>query len=213
MPGRHIGIVTGSLDRIRNVDVWVNSENTDLEMARCAELSVSALIRYLGAEKTAGRVTKDSIQDYLRIYSDGIAPGSVVRTEPGRLADRGVRLILHAATAFGEPGSGYSPIKNLPGCVTACLEEFTSFASEQDEGDKPRSILLPLFGTGTARGDLRSAANKLLETAVAFLHDRGEAATDVWFLAYSQRQLNVCRSVLDADRTLNRRPGTRNPYV
>jgi hypothetical protein len=45
---RYIGIVTGDLFRVRCAEVWVNSENTAMRMARVDEFSVSAIIRYQG---------------------------------------------------------------------------------------------------------------------------------------------------------------------
>lgn len=213
--GRRIGLVTGSIEQVYGVDVWVNSENTGLEMARTCDASVSALIRGLGAEKLpSGRIAKDWIQDELREKApDGIPPGAVLSTQPGKLDEFGVRYVIHAATVVGEPGNGFSPIRNLPACITASLREFDALADKN--GSVPiRSILFPLFATGTARGDLRQAAGRVLETAITYLQDRADTKVrDVWFLAYTPRQLSVCRSVLDAKtEDLESSSGRRSPY-
>lgn len=52
-----IGIVIGDLRNVDFVDIWVNSENVDMQMSRFHERSVSGLIRYEGAQRDqAGRV-------------------------------------------------------------------------------------------------------------------------------------------------------------
>src|SRR5258708_2136382 len=50
-PHRQVGIVTRDLRRVRCADVWVNSENTQMTMARIDEFSVSSIIRYQGAQR------------------------------------------------------------------------------------------------------------------------------------------------------------------
>src|SRR5215475_10444289 len=66
-PACRIGVITGSIRRVRCADIWVNSENTDMEMSRFTDFSVSGIIRYWGARRDqAGRVTGDLIGDALR---------------------------------------------------------------------------------------------------------------------------------------------------
>jgi len=50
-PGRILGIATGNLADVRKgiADVWVNPENTNMEMARAYDPSISGMIRYYGA--------------------------------------------------------------------------------------------------------------------------------------------------------------------
>ncbi|HYT88023.1 MAG TPA: hypothetical protein VEL76_04830, partial [Gemmataceae bacterium] len=53
-----IGLITGDIQNVRkDVDVWVNSENTNMQMARPFENSISGVIRYHGSEKAEGQVT------------------------------------------------------------------------------------------------------------------------------------------------------------
>jgi len=40
-------MITGDIQNIKEIDVWVNSENTNMQMARHFERSISAIIRYL----------------------------------------------------------------------------------------------------------------------------------------------------------------------
>src|SRR4051794_15504168 len=48
---RTIVIVTGDLLDVRDVDIWVSSENTNMQPARYHDRSISALVRYYGAAK------------------------------------------------------------------------------------------------------------------------------------------------------------------
>src|SRR5262249_52942775 len=46
-----LGIKTGEILKVTGVDIWVNSENTDMMMDRIIGRTISANIRYGGAEK------------------------------------------------------------------------------------------------------------------------------------------------------------------
>jgi len=109
---RMVGIVTGDIRRARNIDVWVNSENTGMAMARFEEYSISAIIRFDGATlDESGRVVDDQIATEL---TDKLAdrtpvpPGTAVVTGSGELTRRyGVRYVIHVAAVYGEPGEGH----------------------------------------------------------------------------------------------------------
>ena len=84
VPGKRIGIVTGNLRhanlnaRLRNepIDVWVNSENINMAMARPYEGNISGLIRYLGARRDeTGTIVKDVIADELMKKMRGASGG------------------------------------------------------------------------------------------------------------------------------------------
>jgi transcriptional regulator with XRE-family HTH domain len=56
---RRIGIITGSIRHVRDADIGVNSENTDMQMSRFEEYTISAIIRYDGARRdSAGRCSR-----------------------------------------------------------------------------------------------------------------------------------------------------------
>jgi len=60
---KRVCLVTGDLENIKNLaDIWVSSENTNMQMARYYDRSVSGVIRYLGAKKGRhGHVVDDTI--------------------------------------------------------------------------------------------------------------------------------------------------------
>jgi hypothetical protein len=125
---RHVGFITGSIHNIKDVDAWVNAENTQLEMGRTHEDSVSAMIRYYGARRnSAGYVVEDVIGDALLSRKGdfwSVEPGMVISTPPGQLGPcNNVKAVLHVAALSGEPGRGYLPIRDHPGCVARALQE------------------------------------------------------------------------------------------
>ncbi len=66
LDNKRIGMITGDIVYVEHVDVWVNPENTRMEMARVHEDSVSASIRYHGGKRNArGNLTRDLIGDMI----------------------------------------------------------------------------------------------------------------------------------------------------
>jgi hypothetical protein len=111
-PNRRINVITGDIKGWPGIDVWVNSENTNMQMARFYDRSLSAMIRYEGAEKDDnGEIVRDTIALELAAAlgdRESVTPGTVYVTSAGALAaTRGVKKIFHAATTQGFPGSGY----------------------------------------------------------------------------------------------------------
>ncbi len=200
-PERQLCVTTGDIQRIKGIDIWVNSENTQMQMARWFDGSVSGAIRYLGAEKNAaGLVTQDLIADELtRIvgHQTTVAPATVIATGSGVLArTHGVKQIIHAASVAGAIGKGYLPIANVSDCVANALALADS-PELQPLGAS--SILFPLLGGGTARGDLKLLVAPLIEAALEYLRaNPASTIRRVHFMAYSEAELAACCSVLDS---------------
>ncbi|MFI7545283.1 macro domain-containing protein [Actinoplanes sp. NPDC049599] len=203
---RRLAVVTGDIRQVRCADVWVNSENTEMEMARVHEFSVSAIIRYEGARHDPrGRIAEDLIQHELsaRVAAHRpVEPGSVVVTGPGELHRRnGVRHLLHVAAVYGEPGSGFHQMNEVSRCITNALQAAEKL--ETPDGDR-LTVLFPLLGAGSAGGDLRRTATQLIHAARNYLS--AAAATrigTVFFLAYTDVELRACQVAL---RTAGLRP-------
>ena len=195
VPGKQIGMITGDIQNIKEIDVWVNSENTNMQMARHFERSISAIIRYLGAKKdVAGRVTDDLIANELRALAgtSDVPPGVVIPTGAGELQkSHNVKKIFHAAAVIGQPGRGYMPITDINECVRNALERVDS-ADMVDEDI--HSILFPLMGTGTTRLSALGIANLLIDTAVSYMEENPESKIDkIYFLAYNEQDLEICQ--------------------
>ena len=197
--GKTVGIVTGDLKKVKGIDVWVSSENTDMEMARHFDRSISSVIRYYGAKRDkAGVVVQDLISDDLAevVQTSRVPPGLVVSTTAGELERRnGVKRIFHAAAVQGQIGRGYTPIAEIADCVQNALE----LADEDEFEDLGlTSMLFPIMGTGTGRADIRTTAHKLIHAAVGHLKRHPPCRIDrVYFIALNEEQFGACQYVLD----------------
>ena len=197
---KRIALIAGEIQGVTVADIWASSENTNMQMARYYDRSISGTIRYLGAKRdVAGNVTEDTIANELGQIMDknlSVQPGTVLVTGAGELSrNHKVKKIFHVASVQGQVGSGYRPIDNIGSCVTNALKR-------ADSADlKPlglRSILFPLFGSGTANGPLKEFAERLLQAAITYMETAKASAIDcVYFLTWTDVELETCRGILD----------------
>jgi len=196
-----VGIVTGDLRNVDFVDIWVNSENVDMQMSRFHERSVSGLVRYEGADRdNTGRVLNDRVADELAravLDQTPVTAGTAIATSAGRLTETNrVRHVIHSAAVLGEPGTGYRPVRGLDRCVREALR----LAEQLGDDQKPRSIIFPLLGTGAGGAEPLATARTLIGAAVDYLRATPNSKiTTVFFLAYTDWELSACR---DAMRSL-----------
>jgi O-acetyl-ADP-ribose deacetylase (regulator of RNase III) len=194
-----IALITGEIENVTVADVWVNSENTNMQMARHYDRSVSSLIRYLGARKDrSGQVSKDVIADELAKCMEGkrsVDPGVIVVTGAGELTKSNkVRKIFHAAAVVGQIGKGYTPINDVGRCVTNALQRMDSPALRSAN---LRTILFPLMGTGVGGGERKAKASQLITAALQYLRARPTSVVQtVYFLTWSQVELETCQRIL-----------------
>jgi O-acetyl-ADP-ribose deacetylase (regulator of RNase III) len=194
-PGKQIGYITGNMRNVNHVDIWVNSENTNMQMARHYEFSISATIRYEGATKDGnGYVVDDLIAKDLRKVTRGrdCQPGTIMVTTAGELErSNNVKRIFHAAAVIGEPGGGYQPIKNVAQCVRNALKKADA---EELAPLEMHSILFPLMGTFTARASAQEMANKLIDEALEYVKQNPNSRIDkIYFLAYTEQDRAICQ--------------------
>ena len=200
VPGKQIGIITGDLQNVKEVDVWVNSENTNMQMARPYERSISGVIRYMGAKKNkAGKIKEDTIAQELFDGMEGetsVDPGTVLYTGAGDLTEtNGVKKILHAASVIGQVGMGYSTIEKITECIRNSLEVLDD--PKKLANDNLKSILFPLMGTGTSKGDAQEVAADLIDEAIAYLEENPDSKVEkVYFLAHSEQDLELCERIM-----------------
>lgn len=203
-PECRLGLVTGDRENLRYGEVWVNSENTDMQMDGYYGRSTSATIRYLGARKdpATGLVTEDTIGNALAAAvgnATRVAPAHVLVTPPGELRANGVKHIFHVAAVEGEPREGYRPIERIERCVTSAIRR-----AGQLEDDPPATILFPIFGTGPAGADLADHATRCFGAAVDALETDlgGNALHTAYFYVWTDTDLEICRAVIAADDRL-----------
>lgn len=196
--GRCIGFATGDYEELRVGEAWATSENTNMQMDSYYGRSTSATVRYLGARKHAvsGRVVEDTIANLLTAKLEGeleVEPATVVVTEPGSLRRQGVKWIFHTASVVGQPREGYRPIVQIERCVRNALAKADG---EEVSADPPKSILLPIFGTGPAGGNLEEHLRKFLATALAYLKAQEQShLRAIYFYVWSDLDLETCLRV------------------
>jgi O-acetyl-ADP-ribose deacetylase (regulator of RNase III) len=210
---KELWLVTGDLRHVNlnpalhsePIDIWVSSENINMQMARVFDRSVSALIRYLGARKDdIGEIAEDCIADELRARMRGrqqVNPGTVVTTSSGWLQHtHKVRRIYHAATVYGTIGGGFFPIARIENCITAALAQADIESELEENENRPPygSILFPLLGTGTGAGSLIDSAKKQLGAAISYMRARASVSKlkRVCFLAPTAPVLDAMRLAL-----------------
>jgi O-acetyl-ADP-ribose deacetylase (regulator of RNase III) len=210
-PGKKIGIITGDIQYVRKVDVWVNSENTNMQMSRYFERSISGTIRYLGAKKNeARRITEDVIANELhaKVGSLGaVDAGAVIATGAGDLTKtHNVKKIFHAASVQGQVGRGFHPIPDIHVCIRSALELVDSPEMADTE---IQSILFPLMGTGQSGLSAQTVTDRLIDTAIAYLEQCEESRIkEVYFLAYSEQDLELCKHKFIYDSRIKTPEGT-----
>lgn len=199
-PDKRLGLVTGDREDIKVGDVWVNSENTEMQMDRFYGDSTSATIRYLGAKKDpeTERVVEDLIANELaqKVQSGtGVDPAAVVVTGPGELRrTNNVKWVFHVASVIGQPREGYQPIARIEQCVTNALRRADN---ERFREDKLKSVLFPIFGTGPSKGDVETHATRCFAAAVDYLEARADSSIEAaYFYVWSEQDLEACRRVV-----------------
>lgn len=225
-PGLIVGYKTGRIDDIKDVDIWVNSENTNMLMDRFIGTSISGRIRFLGANRDDDdNVIEDTIAEALR---RAVGPrarvriGTVLATESGNLrATNHVHRIFHVATV--EAPTPGAPIRgsreHLPQCVRALLGH-----GERENKRTWRillrgvlrlrdneSILIPMMGAGAGGLSLDDVAQLIIPAAIEHLRSvELPTLKEVYFLAFRSPDRDACERVLEqycADGTLNRLDG------
>lgn len=200
---RYLGIITGDVRRVRCADIWVNSENTEMQMARFNEFSISSIIRYEGAVRDdLGRVVDDRIADELRLKVAGrwpVPPAAAVVTGSGELSRWGVSHVVHVAAVQGEPGAGFRQIQEVGRCVISVMTEVDKI----DTSPRPQTILFPLLGAGQGGGELEATVSALAGAAIDYFSSVVQTRiSTVYFLAYTDVELAACEKVLVANKRL-----------
>jgi ADP-ribose pyrophosphatase len=192
-----LGIKTGNIRATKDVEVWVNSENTDMMMDRYFGRSVSATIRSLGAKKLEdGRsIAEDTIGKALAAQMRNrsfVKPGTVIRTTAGELQrTHNVRQIFHVASVAGNAGMGFSTsLANFELSIDNVLK---AISAER----RYRSALVPIFGTGQGGYLVDQVAPLLVKRALAFFRENPKSPLrEIYFLAYSEGDLDILRNAI-----------------
>jgi ADP-ribose pyrophosphatase len=203
--GPVIGFKIGDIGNVHGVDVWLNSENTDMVMDRFFGRSISSRVRYLGAEKSGDdRIVGDTIANELRTALGGeffIKPGDHLVTGPGylRYAPHKVRRIIHVASVQGAVGRGMvaDAIVSRDG-VTKALMKVHKLNEGMRASKRYRSILIPLLGAGQGGVKAADIADAIVPAVIDFLTAHQDTALEkIFFAAYSDWDYRVLARALN----------------
>jgi ADP-ribose pyrophosphatase len=204
-----IGYKTGSIDRIRDVGIWVNSENTDMMMDRFLGRSISASIRYLGANKDENEnVVEDTIEDALRSavgQRAHVKIGTVLVTESGSLkTTHNVERIFHVASVEGV-GAGRG-VKADPEKLVLCIDRLLKRVDEENgrlwnswlRRPALESILIPMFGAGDGGLPVQEVARRIIPPAIEYLqYTNRPTLKEIYFLAFTMADRIACDELLE----------------
>lgn len=196
---RQLCLLTGDLRNVtEQIDLWANSENTNMQMARFYDRAGSAMVRYLGAEKDqTGRVTRDLIAEELAQAmgtQSWVPPGTVIVTGSGALSGRGVKRLLHVAAVEGHLGGGYRPVPDIALCVDMVLARSDDTTLD---AIAPRSLLLPLLGTGSGGAPLHEAIGRLFDSIIGYFQRcPGSRLETVYLQVFTEDQMAACERAL-----------------
>ena len=192
---REFCIVHGDLMNTYGIDVWVNPENTKMQMGRFHDNSISSCIRYYGAKKDGkGAVIRDTIVNELRRNvkaNQMVEAGTVLVTKPGHLRRKnGVKLLCHVAAQHGEPARGYVTIRSYIDCVANVLERIDDINSQWLRRlgifKRFRTVIFPLFGTRGQDRDSQQVAYNIVQAATNYFQTWPSSTIErVYFLAYT----------------------------
>jgi ADP-ribose pyrophosphatase len=194
--GKVIGIATGSMIDVEEIEAWVNPENTNMIMDRPFARTVSAAIRWHGARHATTKDGKpvlgeDLVADALRRELDGrshVKLTEVLDTDPGELRSKGAKRIFHVAIADGFAEQGLRTDKpTLEACMDAVLERIAASRHGSRLNPKPfRSVLIPMIGAGQGGLPPHEVAPILVERAAEFFkaHPKG-TLEEIYLCAYT----------------------------
>ena len=206
-PDLIVGYKTGSLEEVRNVSIWVNSENTDMMMDRFIGRTISARIRYLGANKEDDTVLEDTIQEGLRTAIGERAHvkiGTVLVTESGMLkGSHEVEQIFHVATVEGGPGAGVkADLDKIKICVDRVLKRVDQENMRLSRILRKkflRSIIFPMMGAGDGGLTPEGVAQSVIPMAINYYRNTPHPTlNEIYFLAFKTRERSACDRVLES---------------
>jgi ADP-ribose pyrophosphatase len=207
-PGHFIGYRTGSIEYVKDVHAWVNPENTDMMMDRFFGNSISAKVRYLGANKDEDddSVVEDTIQESLRGAIGERAHvkiGTVLVTESGMLrGTHAVKLIFHVAAVEGGVDTGITADHQDLGI---CVDKVLARIERENNGywrkfwkDNIDTVIFPMMGTGEGGMRPEVAANEIIPAAINyFVSTPHTTIREIYFSAYKLRDKSACDEVFE----------------
>lgn len=215
MSGVDIVLEEGDIAKVAGYDVWVNSENVALEMARMVEQTVSSTIRREGALWSGGAPGEgDLIRDTIALALKNAVGfhrpeiGDVIATTSGRLRPKGVKWIYHVISV-NEQQKPASDVMKV--CIPALLDRI-----EKDNRrlrrlyGYARSVLIPVFATGAASRPFALSFSEMIREIDAHLRDNGcFGLKKIGISCYESKDFELARAIISKNTEWNYIRATR----
>lgn len=200
-------VAVGDLRRVKNIDVWINPENTHMEMARVFDSSISGTIRHMSAQWShSGKRSDDYIRRKLaeEMTGEEVAPGAALMTScKGRLrGEHFVKKVVHVAAVEvdgDDPGCGYVAVEDVGVCLTQALHKIQDYnLSWMGRGhNRLASVITPLLGVGSNPEMAFKNVHSMLLHAVQFFDSNPDCLIDRFvLLAYSVEDRRLIKKAL-----------------
>jgi O-acetyl-ADP-ribose deacetylase (regulator of RNase III) len=168
---RTVTLRIGPVELLRAIDVVVASTNVYFELSHRFVRTLAAALRAAGAVRSdeTGGIVDDVVARELdeALIAGGAlgmaaVPGFVRVTTSGRLAERGIHRIFHAAVATPRPGPVRYDVE--PAAISAAVRNTFRIATRLRATELPglRSICFPLFGSGCGAIDRQQSLHWML---------------------------------------------------
>ncbi len=207
-------VAVGDLRLVKNIDVWINPENTHMEMARVFDTSISGTIRHMSSQWSHGGKRSD---DYIRrklaeaMTGEDVPPGAALMTScKGQLrSEHFVKKVVHVAAVKvngDDPGCGYVPVNDVGVCLTQALYKIQDYnLSWMGRGhNRLASVITPLLGVGSNPEVAQKNVYSLLLHAVQFFDSNPDCLIDRFvLLAYSVEDRRLIKKALKRIPQLN----------
>lgn len=190
--GGRIAIALGDIGMHSGFDVWVNSENTEMQMARVTDKSGSARIRFLGsgAGRQRNPISFNDSDDFLcrdLTHLMGtlreVPIGTVLLTRVHRstrlFETNHVLAVAHvAAVEPAAAGSGFRSGGQVPLCVRNVLDEIRTYSKRRFFRRRKisgrericfESVLFPLLGAGDGGAPVDVVASVMIHAIDHYL--------------------------------------------
>ncbi|EJU9788321.1 TPA: hypothetical protein I7686_21270 [Vibrio vulnificus] len=163
----------GSVKNIRDIDVIVTSENTNLNLGSISGSSVSGRVRSMAASFNSDQeLKKDNLKDHIENWkkSKNLGPynkGLCIISPPFNAKKYGIKSIINAVAI--EKNSEYSATIERSSIVSI-VEQAIAHAIE----NKFKSIFIPVFGLGSGNVNQAKALSYTVDSVLSNLKKTDE---------------------------------------
>lgn len=179
----------GSIKNVKDIDVIVTSENSDLDLASLSSTSISGRVRYMASKKNdIGDVIEDTLLNNINKYkkeknkNNDYKLGTCIISLPFELENQGVKCIIHAVSIKKNSD-------NTIYCDKDAIKSIINYSIGHCVNKKFNSIFIPIFGIGSAQRDSIKSINLQLEQLKIVLDNMSVSITrdlDIYLGVYRE---------------------------